>query len=532
MNRLIAMVRELLHGSDRERALREERALVAEEIQRSSDVSNRLRARFSSNAAQAVTLGASVEGGWPVRIDVHDLLAHIGMTGPSGAGKSWFLVILLLALLRNGTRFAALDPKPDVVEILKRAVVDVASELPRPDAERLLQLVVLLDPFSGELLPNLGVLARDPSLDPELQAYEIASVITAEMEMSAGFRQEAVLHRLLECLIRANLPLTAVPAALHRPALLTALADSCAPRELFLDTATRLEGESKDRLAGLSARLDRLLRLRSARLALGSPSCIDFGQLLDERITLVRLAPPLGSSDVGRFLSGLIWLKLSHAIRRRPNGAAPVQVAVDEWPTFLAGGGARLASGFEDLLRLARSKGVFLWVLAQDLSSIAKISPSLPEVAKTNLHWQLVFRAVDAGAWDFILPVTGRRRRPASLPWEEAKELYLERGAELVLLREELARLPDRQCYIVDRRTGLPGVLIRTADLRLRASEADVRALEVRASRSEFVAAVSDLEVRQAEIRATIARLLGNDPPDHDSPTAALWRGTRDSEFG
>jgi hypothetical protein len=182
-------------------------------------------------------------------------------------------------------------------------------------------------------------------------------------------------HRVIEALIRARLPLTVLPTALQSPELLDALAEKHTPPDLFRTVAARLRKESRDRILGLVSRAERLLRLKSVRLALGgAPDRIDFSRLLDGRMTLLNLAPPQGSSDIGKFLAGLTWVQLTHAIRRRPNGSAPTYVIVDEFPTFLAAGGTHLVDTFEDLLRLARSKGVYLVTLSQDAASVAKIS--------------------------------------------------------------------------------------------------------------------------------------------------------------
>jgi hypothetical protein len=178
---------------------------------------------------------------------------------------------------------------------------------------------------------------------------------------------------------------------------------------------------------------------------------------------------------------------------------------------------------------------VFLAVLSQDMSSVAKVSRSIADVARTNLHLHFIFRAMDSNAWDFALPVTGTRTRQRGAPWEKPNVGYLERGAEITLLREGLERLPDRQCYIVDRRTGLPGVLVRTADLVMNASVDQVKALEVRAAKSDAVASLSELEAGERDVRARVEKLLTSVPAvggdDHGS-TPPPRRGRRPMDIG
>jgi len=535
MSWFVRTFRRLLHGSDTRRAVEDEARTIKREETRQGALAKEIESAHDAKEPSAVTLGVTVPGGRQVRIPKVRLAGHMGLWGPSGAGKSYLLTLIISSLLRSGMRRLVIaDPKAETIELARRAIIDVAKTLPPEEAEELLGRVVILDLFSNETLPKLQVLAPEAGLDPELHAYEIANLITAEMDQAAGVRQEAILHRVVQCLIRARLPLTVLPTALLDPTLIARLAETCTPPDLFVTTAARLSKESKERILGLVARVERLLRLRSTRLALGgSGSCIDFAGLLGDRITLINLAPPQGSGDIGRFLSGLVWLKIAHAIRRRPNGAPRVHVAIDEWPTFLAAGGARLAESFEELLRLARSKGVFLTVLSQDMASVAKVSSTLPEIVKTNLHLHAIFRASDAHAWDFALPVTGHRRRPQSAPWEEHRSGYLDRSAELALLREELSRLPDRECYFVDRRTGLPGAHMRTADLALGASPAEVRALVERAAQSDLVASVSELEQGEREVLERVEQLLGRAPtPEDPSPPSTLQRRKRPSGIG
>jgi hypothetical protein len=536
MSFLAARIRSLFLGSDHLRALESEATLFENDRARANTFEDQLIANFQSREPGAVTLGTAAEGDWPVCLSQQSLAGHIGIWGPSGSGKSYLLALILRHLLRSGMRrFVVADPKSETIALAKKAIVDFAHTLPSTEADALLGKVVCMDLFGAITLPRLQVLAPEEGLDPEQHAFTIANLVTNELDNGGlGVRQEVIFFKVIEALIRAELPLTVLPLALETPELLEALAEKHSPPDFFRLVAARLRKESRDRILGLVNRSDRLLRTNSVRLALGgSNERVDFAKLLDDHITLIDLAPPQGSPDVGKFLAGLIWLELNRAIRRRANGAAPAFVCVDEWPTFLAAGGTHLADTFEDLLRLARSKGVFLSVLSQDLASVAKVSRSIVEVVKSNLHLHFVFRAMDSSSWDFALPVTGRRRRPPAAPWEDAKPGFLDHSAELTALRDGLAKLPDRHCYLVDRRTGLPGLLLRTADLTLNASTSEIRALEARAAQSDIVANVATLEYGLTEVNRRIEAIMGNGPPNDDSETPRpARRGRRPMNMG
>jgi hypothetical protein len=457
-----------------------------------------------------------------VRLGVRALLGHAGLFGPSGAGKTRLAVLMLLALIRAGiVSIIVLDKKRETITLFERSLIDLAKSLPRLEAEDLLNRVAFIDPTSPKYLPRLNILALEPGADTEAHVDAVNRLITDESDLGGlGIRQEPLNYRILTCLHRVGLPLTAYPDVVLNPGLLESLAETSPAAELLRATAARLRAESRDRLAGLLSRSERLLRLKSTRLALGgAPDCIDFVRLMRGRIVLVNLEPSSESEDDGQFITGIFNMRLTRAIRRLPNGSPPCVVLIEEAPAFLSAGPSRTGDMLEDTLRLARSKGVFLWLLSQDLTSLGKVSATLPTVIRTNAHLLGIFRTTDD--WSHALPVTGRRLRRSSAPWQEPRVEYLERGAELNLLREELARLEDRRCYLVDRRRGLPGVLMRTADLSPEATDEEVQALEERASQNDAVLSVEELERGENAVKARIAALLKGNPAPPPGATSA-----------
>lgn len=522
-------------GSDIDRARAAETALLTGERSRRQTIQRELERALCSDDEALPTLGESLGSGRPVRLPLAKLLGHTLVVGPSGAGKTYFVVGLLQALWQLGVpRTLFLDPKAEGVELALRALVRQARRLPEAQREAFLDRVVWIDLFSGSALPCLQVLSDDGG-DAELLTAEVASILMGELTATVGIHQEGHVHRLLEVLHHAKLPLTAFVPLMQNPDLFDALAGSGVAPELCRAAGARLRSESRERLAGIASRIESILRLKSTRLALGgATSCMDFGQLLDGSITLVNLAPPGGADDISRVLRGLIWSKVSRAIRARPNGAAPVAVCIDEFTTFLSAGGARAAAGIEDGLRLARSKGAYHILMAQDFSaSITKISASLPTVLKINSHLSVVFRAARSDDWTDYLPVTGCRPRPRGPYWEAPRPGYLDRAEERELLRAQLVRAPDRTALMVDSRVG-KGIFIRTANLDLDVEEREVEALRTRASRNRFVRPVAELERGEADVRARLDALAaGVRSPDTASrPGAAKSRGPRPFGMG
>lgn len=289
-------LRSIFQGSDRQRAMADERAAAERHMDGARALERRLRAELSATGTAAIELGTSVDHGWKVAMQAKRLGAHTLFVGPTGCGKSRLVVLILKGLLGAGQwRSVFLDPKAEGVELSKRAVVAVGRALPASRRRALYRSVVQVDLFGTRSLPRLNVLSLHPGLDPEVHAYEVALLLTAELDQGVGVRQEAILHRVIECLIRGGLPLTALPSVLEAPAILERLAEQCGHLELFRATADRLRRESKERVLGLQSRAERVLRLKATRLSLGAPDCLDASALLD-LVALVasppRTAPP------------------------------------------------------------------------------------------------------------------------------------------------------------------------------------------------------------------------------------------------
>ncbi len=485
-----------LRRHDARAAVTAERRAIAAERSQGAERATRAARNLTGTG---VDLGFILPSGERVAVPRARALGHWGIWGPTGVGKSYALVSLLRSYLKAGVRSVwVLDPKAETVALAEQMILEIASSLPRVQADRLLDAVVVIEPFSTESLPPLQVLLPEPGSDPELQAWEVATLVVRAVGAEVGVRQEALLHRSIECLIRARLPLTLLPLVLESPGVLERMGE----HEIFRLTSAKLARESRERIAGLMGRTERLLRLKSMRLMLGGAErCLDFGSLLDDRIVLMNLAPPQGSADIGRFLMGLLWQKLVRAILARPNGSPPAVVVLEEWPEFLAGGGPDVADSCERLLRLARSRGVFLVLLAQDLASVGRVSASLPQVVRTNLHWHAVFRSTED--WRFALPVTGCRQKPAGPPWEARSRGYMTRGEEMTVLEDELAHLPDRECLLLERRSGFPAVRVRTSDLVLGRHDAGI--LRERAEASGVLVSAAALAAHEAAARARFA---------------------------
>lgn len=452
-----------------------------------------------------------------VRLDPDDLIGrgHAIVLGGTGAGKTRMVGAVVARMLeRAATENGAarpwiIDHKGDLAAMAQDTAASLAARLPPAERERLIESLVVVDPFSDEALVPLQILAREPgtAVDEELQAYEVTTLFARLAGADLGIRQDALAYHLVLLGITRGMTIVDLPPLLSDTgALVAAAAGSPSPQvRAFFPPGFRAQAAS---VAGLQARFARLLRAPGTRRMLGARGCLDFRAALRDKIVIANFGgSPLGTEDLGRFWSGFFTLKATRAIFDRPAEEARRKVLLvsDEWQEGLMGG-RDAAENYERVLAMARSKGVAAMLVSQSLAGAAKVSSSLPRVVSTNTSVQILFRASieDARAMAHLLPVTGRRKRQAPFPWEGRRDNpFLSRSEELNLLVEEAASLPDRHFYYWERGAPYRAQLVRTADFdpsrpaflpadiarRIRVGSAAVAVAELEADPAERAAA-------------------------------------------
>lgn len=415
----------------------------------------------------------------PVSVRTRELAGdgHVLVLGTSGAGKTRCVAGLARQLLARVARdpdaqgLVIVDHKGELVSIVRGMIGELADTLPPAEAARLLDRLVVVNPFSTEALVPLQILRREPGDEPELVALEATSVIDRLGGAQLGVNQDAFLFHAMLLGVDQNLTLPEVADLLGDPARLAATA-----ARARLDTVRSFFGGerrlSEASLQGVRARLHRLCRMRSARLMLGARDAVSFYELLGSRILLIDLgAPPFGCEDLAAFWAGILTLKLTRAIFQRTDADTrrPVTILVDEWQEGVAAGGG-IAEHYARVLSVARSRAVSLVLISQSLALAGRVESTLPEVVATNTSVQLLFRAsaADARAMAHLLPVTGRRLRPPVAPWEErSRSPFLDRQAEREALVAEIPSLPQRTLYFWNRHHSPRAELVRALDVEL-----------------------------------------------------------------
>jgi len=364
--------------------------------------------------------------------------------GSTGSGKSVWSLSLLQQLEERDCPVVILDFKGDLSKMVTANAVHAIAKTGEPKSIR------TIDPFSKDFLLPWNILAREDSVDVDVQAFEIANLIVGTTQAEVGIRQSRLLHSVIALtielggtLVDAHRALTTFPFLHHQ------ISESSNPRirQYF---AVEFQQEAQVTKAGVITRIESLLRLPTWRKMFGTQRKLDFNQFLEKGITIIDIGnAPLGCHDLQRFIGRLIFLRIARAVTNRPvmDDLPHAFIFIDEVQEFLSAG---MADELERLLTLARSRKVAFALFHQQIAQLEKVSRSLPKIIATNCNLKAIFRTgiEDAHKQSHIFPVTGNVLRKDYRPdTSRDKSPYLTESEERKLLAEKVARFPSRQFY-------------------------------------------------------------------------------------
>lgn len=485
------------------------------------------RAAFRSEMHQRISGGAprtylgDADDGTPYVLPVASLGRHMLITGASGAGKSFGLLRLLLPLLpeallgRRGIVFA--DPKGELSELLPPLLAAMVLRLPPMARGPALRRIRVVDPFDAHALPPLDILVSPPGLDEGVHLRQVVGSL-AQATANLGIRQSDALYWLLRLAREHGVPFPLLPELLNNSYLREALA-SRASADVRSYFHGRFTTEAHVTTDGLGARIDAFLALRATRLCLAAGRMLDLGDALNEGVTIINLGrAPGGVRSVQSFFGLMLSTQLVQAAFARPNtqNQPPGTLVFDDVAELLL---QDIALDLERTLVLLRSRRVNLIATTQELAQLTAITPLLRSAFLTNAAVWWAFRAGphDDHALSLMLRPTGRRLRPAALPWEsERAPVFMSRSEEEQCLLREATELPARVAFVWDRATSFGPIRVRTAALRI-PREGELPAPLLAAVRRGSVAIpIPTLEARLARERERLHGLVREREPERE----------------
>ena len=441
---------------------------------------------LAATGGPMVTLGRTTWGE-TVAMPVSEMIASHGLiTGGSGAGKTFFSLLILQALVdqlpqSQSFGFGLIDPKGELFQgalyLLARRLTELEASDPVA-ADALRRRVVIVDFSTSDPVSAYNVLARGSGVEPGFFADGRADLLSDLLPGTDTFtvNGNAVLRKVIRLLVESELPITRLDDVLHDSEFRAQLLSRSGDTALRLYFERQYSSVPKQTLAALSRRVETLFSSQGVRLALSGTTAPNLTTIQDDsRVLLVNCAGQNLSRSVRQLLQALVLSDVRQAVFARQRRDKRFLFMLDESQHFFAN--ERLRDHMGELLSMARSFGTFFLCLTQNVTT-AVHDPRLLSNLYTNAKWTFSLRGQpsDNTFLKPALPITGRKSRPQTNPFEEPGfySINEERALEL----DAIASLPDRTGFFWPRSLSTEAIKITTESLAIPHGEALERAIE------------------------------------------------------
>ncbi|MCY0885380.1 MAG: type IV secretory system conjugative DNA transfer family protein [Firmicutes bacterium] len=314
--------------------------------------------RTRAGPAGGVVLG---RGPWgrPLALADTDRLLHLHVLGPTGSGKSSAVLLPLMAQdTARGRGFALIEPKGDLAAALRSRVTRSGRTLiyfdPRePDCPRFNPLAGPAE-AAGEALA-WALSALTPLGHPYYETAARVELLYSVRAVKAVHGEAADLTH-LQAFLRHDPTRLQVLGRVRDPAVLGYF------REQLGSLGPRKAAEQRQ---GLLNRLGLWLADPRVAAVLSGPGDFSWDQVLAEGTVVLAPLTLAGLGPAARALAALLWQSLAAAAYRRPPGAAPYFLYLDEFQQYVS-------PELGEFLALARGFGVGLVLAHQDLAQLAE----------------------------------------------------------------------------------------------------------------------------------------------------------------
>lgn len=427
----------------------------------------RLVTNLASTSAPTLLMGTT-EAHDAVRMAVDEFVrSHSLVSGASGSGKTTFVLDKQKALLEGAAGFGILDPKADLVNGCLCLIGRRLAEIGRAEARDLRRRIVFLDFSLRDPISPYNIFAPWPGADPEFFAGSRTDLLLELLPGSdaVSLGASALLRRAILLLSEFNLPITWLDGLLRDEHLRARLVGRTKNTGVAAYFTQQFPNLPKQTVAALSRRMEALFSSETVRLVLAGTGAPDFRALQDAgKIVIVNCFGRDINRSVRQLLQALVLSDVAHATFARRNHATPFLWMADEAQNLFVT--QHLRDHMTDLLTMARSFGTHLMLISQNMTTALQDARTL-SVLHTNIRWAFAMRG-EPGDCSFLrsaLPVTGRRPKPRTHPFEEPGfySLHEERG----MVQDEIANLPDRTGYLWFKSRSQEALRVTTPELTL-----------------------------------------------------------------
>jgi hypothetical protein len=427
---------------------------------------------LSDTSGPSILLGETSTGA-KVSMPLADVLSsHAMVAGGTGAGKTRFALLIIKSLIgllpeKETIGCCILDPKGETFAGALYLVKQRLGQLGEAKARELRRRVVVIDFSFHDPLSSYNILARWPNTEADFFAGSRADVLLDLLPGSDALSLggSALLRKAILLLSEFGLPIGWLDDLLLDDSFRRRLLVRSSDKEVVEYFSRQFPSVPKQTIAALSRRMEALFSSTALRCVLSGQTAPDFRALQDDgKIVLINCAGSNLSRGVRRVLQALLVSDFWQAVSARQRRDAPFLLIPDEAQNFFIT--ERLRDQMTDFLCMSRSFGVHGLFLTQSIAGAVQDSRILNTLL-TNIRWSFAMRGEpgDAAYLKAALPVTGRKPRPQTSPFEEPSFHTLHE--ERLIALESVANLPDRMGYLWLKSRAQNAFLMRTADLDL-----------------------------------------------------------------
>lgn len=456
------------------RLARENRAAENRALRASLDEDARsFRETMAKRSRRPTVCFGTIEGGERYLVEVDDIVGSFGwLTAGTGGGKSFLalgaIVMPLVRLMTDGTSAPAVivvDLKGETADLTLRVAAAHAATLSPERRRAFLGRLITIQPFTGPYLPELQLLARDPSVPVMVQAQAGADTFTSTVQAGLRHRQSDASDKLLATLIENDLTFLGAPAFLADARAFRRLAETSSIPEVRLYAQTRLDRQSSATADGLASHISTFLRTEAIRACLAGPGMLDLRRCYEPgSLTVINLGlPPIGSESAAAMLGKLLMTRLTWAgFDPTRVVRAPTILVCDEIQELI---NATTIRHIERIVTTGRSQRIGLWAVHQGAQ---QMPAELQAVLGNNVRFRIMGaqsegEARAAAEW---LPRHGGTPKPRAHGTSPNDRSGVLSDAEA--LRHEIAaltRMPPRHFLVGDRRAPFQSRVVRAQDI-------------------------------------------------------------------
>jgi len=335
-------------------------------------------------------LGTNFHQGWQrmVTLNSSQRLKHTHVIGATGTGKSTFLLNCIVQDINQGKGIAVLDPHGDLIESILQWI-----------PENRINDVIIIDPADSEFPIGFNILSAHSEIEKDILSSDLVAVFR-RLSTSWGDQMNSVFANAILAFLESKQGGTLVD--LRRFLVEKSFRDNYLKTVNDPNIVYYWQKEfpllKSSSIGPILTRLDTFLRPKLIRNMVAQKKGLNFEEILDGKILLVKLSQGLIGTENSYLLGTFFVSKIYQAAMARQAISKETRndffLYIDEFQNFITPSMAGILSG-------ARKYHVGLILAHQDMQQLTKYDSELASSVISNAGTRICFRVGDIDAKKF-----------------------------------------------------------------------------------------------------------------------------------